>query len=432
MKKRYVLTLFTIFSVAILTGCTHLRPVDKFTPYDLHQEFTSGQYTAKIDNFIIILDASASMGLAYNGKVNKGHSKFVVAKDIISRLNETMPQIGINGTLMTFGSKFLQRNKYIKTVYGPTEYTRAGLKTALESLSRPTGNSPAGLAIKNSGNTLGSSEGNNAIILVSDGDNLANNPLMRVRDLKKIYGDKMCFYTIWTGNNKDGRELLQRMSDEMNCGYSVTIDDISTAKTMGDFVKSVFLTTSDMQDSDGDGVPDNLDKCPGTRPGVEVDEWGCPKVSKLESLDDLATSTVTDSDGDGVFDEIDECPDTPYGAIVDHRGCWVVKGIKFDYKKSDIKPKYNSNLKNIVKILENDPGLKIRIEGHTDTIGSMNYNIELSERRAIAVKNYLVNMGINGNRITTKGFAYTKPIASNETEAGRAMNRRAELIPIKE
>jgi OOP family OmpA-OmpF porin len=138
-----------------------------------------------------------------------------------------------------------------------------------------------------------------------------------------------------------------------------------------------------------------------------------------------------DSDGDGVSDKNDECPDTPKGAIVDSRGCWVVKGVTFDYKKWNIKEEFNSNLSNIVDVLQKNPNLSIRIEGHTDNIASMEYNIELSKKRANAVKNYLVGKGIQESRITTEGFGFKHPIATNDTEEGRAQNRRAELVPIK-
>jgi OOP family OmpA-OmpF porin len=75
--------------------------------------------------------------------------------------------------------------------------------------------------------------------------------------------------------------------------------------------------------------------------------------------------------------------------------------------------------------------LMIRIEGHTDDIGSAKYNIDLSGKRAHAIKDYLVGKGIEPSRITTKGFGYSQPIADNDTPKGRALNRRAEIIPIK-
>ena len=105
--------------------------------------------------------------------------------------------------------------------------------------------------------------------------------------------------------------------------------------------------------------------------------------------------------------------------------------MQFDYKKWDVKPQFNSNLDNIDNILKKNSGLKIRIEGHTDDIGSMKYNIDLSGKRAQAIKDYLVNKGIDPSRITTTGLGYAQPIADNDTPKGRALNRRAEIILVK-
>jgi len=169
-------------------------------------------------------------------------------------------------------------------------------------------------------------------------------------------------------------------------------------------------------DSDGDGVPDYLDKCPGTPRGVKVDDKGCP----------------LDSDGDGVPDYLDQCPGTPEGAIVDERGCWVIDGAFFDFDKYTVKQKYYSVLDNVVSVLEKNPNLNIELHGHTDNFGTLEYNRLLSESRANAVVRYLIRRGIESNRLSIEGFSFTKPIATNETEEGRAMNRRVELVPIRD
>ena len=204
---------------------------------------------------------------------------------------------------------------------------------------------------------------------------------------------------------------MEEIASEMGCGFSVTAGDIATSEGMTDFVRKVFFA----RDSDGDGIPDDEDECPDTPPGSQVDAVGC----------------AVDSDGDGVADDIDACQDTPEGAIVDNRGCWVVKGVKFDYKKWDVKPQFNTNLDNIIQILKNTTDLKIRVEGHTDNIGSEKYNLNLSKKRAESIKAYLVKKGIDESRITSMGHGLSKPIADNATREGQALNRRAELIPVK-
>jgi OOP family OmpA-OmpF porin len=417
--KRKLLPAFSLMILfSLLVGCLQLQP--SVTPHheNLEEEFQMGKYVPKIDNFFIILDVSYSMSVPYVGKGYGKESKLTVAKDFIKHMNNTMAGMEVSGVLQIFGRGIEVPTRQTETVYGRTAYSRSGLEQSLNSINfLADGNSSAGRAIKVVNDTIGSIKGVNAVIFISDGDNLAGDPHMKIREMENSYGDRTCFYTVWTGNYSWGELLMEELAGEMGCGFSISIDEIASNEDMIDFVKRVFLTTD--IDSDSDGVPDSLDKCPDTPIGVGVDEFGCPKVVQ------------TDSDGDGVFDDVDEYPDTPVGAIVDDRGCWVVKGVQFDYKKWDVKPQFNSNLDNIDNILKKNSGLKIRIEGHTDDIGSMKYNIDLSGKRAQAIKDYLVNKGIDPSRITTIGLGYAQPIADNDTSKGRALNRRAEIILVK-
>ncbi len=417
MKRKLLPAFSLLIMLSLLAGCLQLQP--RFFPHhvSLEEEFQMGKYMPKIKNFFIILDASSSMSVSYAGKSDGEDSKLTVAKNLIRHMNNTMPEMEISGVLQTFGRGIEIPMRQTEIVYGRTAYSRSGLEQSLNSINFPAeGNSPAGLAIRETSDTIGSIKGTNAVIFISDGEHLEGDPLAKVRDMKNSYGAWTCFYTVWIGNNPEGELFMEELAGEMDCGFSTSVDEIASNENMIDFVKRVFLTTDN--DSDRDGVPDSFDKCPDTPVGVEVDESGCPVVH-------------VDSDGDGAFDDVDECPDTPVGAIVDDRGCWVVKGVQFDYKKWNVKPQFNSNLDNIENILKNNPGLNIRIEGHTDDVGSKKYNIGLSGKRAQAIKNYLVNKGIDPSRITTTGLGYAQPIADNDTPKGRALNRRAEIIPVK-
>jgi OOP family OmpA-OmpF porin len=99
----------------------------------------------------------------------------------------------------------------------------------------------------------------------------------------------------------------------------------------------------------------------------------------------------------------------------------------FDFNKAKLKPEGEEQLEVVVRELKANPTIRVLIEGHTDSIGSHAYNQKLSERRAAAVRDYMVAQGIDTSRITTKGWGETKPVASNKTEEGRAQNRRVEL-----
>jgi OOP family OmpA-OmpF porin len=173
-------------------------------------------------------------------------------------------------------------------------------------------------------------------------------------------------------------------------------------------------------DSDGDGVLDNVDKCLGTSPGVRVDGKGCP----------------ADTDGDGVADFKDACVDTPKGAKVDDRGCpedaepiaEMNLQINFGTNKDAVTPFHQSEMVEAVKFINQYPGHKIEVEGHTDSVGDAGYNQGLSARRAENVRMTLVDKyGVAADRISARGFGEEKPLASNDTVEGRQQNRRVEV-----
>lgn len=171
-------------------------------------------------------------------------------------------------------------------------------------------------------------------------------------------------------------------------------------------------------DSDGDGIVDPEDRCPADKGLAELK--GCP-----------------DRDKDKVADLDDKCPDTP--GIAANKGCPEVKeevkqlftqalqGIEFETGKEVIRRNSFGILDNVVKVMNENPAYLLEINGHTDNIGDMNFNLELSLRRADAVKNYLTTKGISASRLTAKGFGDTVPVADNKSAEGRSKNRRVEF-----
>ncbi|MFD1468708.1 OmpA family protein [Hymenobacter caeli] len=173
-------------------------------------------------------------------------------------------------------------------------------------------------------------------------------------------------------------------------------------------------------DADGDGVADYLDKCPNTPAGVKVDASGCP----------------LDADGDGVADADDKCPNTPAGTKVNASGCpemspdqKATKYIRFALNKARLTPDSNVALDELAQLLNQYPDYTLSIAGHTDNTGSEAYNLPLSNRRANAVRDYLISKGVPEARIETRGYGERKPIAPNKTAAGRAQNRRVDFDP---
>lgn len=199
-------------------------------------------------------------------------------------------------------------------------------------------------------------------------------------------------------------------------------------------------------DSDGDGVPDYLDKCPDTPVGIEVDADGCPIDSDGDGVPDYLDQCPDtpmgapvdkfgcplDTDGDGVPDYLDECPGTLRGVQVDEKGCplSMTLHINFDFDSAEIKPASQPELDKAAEFIQKYPNVpQIIIEGHTDSRGREVYNQQLSERRAKSVREYLVaNYSIEANRLVAVGKGETMPVADNKTEAGRQQNRRVEII----
>jgi OOP family OmpA-OmpF porin len=140
-----------------------------------------------------------------------------------------------------------------------------------------------------------------------------------------------------------------------------------------------------------------------------------------------------DLDGDGVPNERDKCPNTRPGAVVDLDGCEVeavieLEGVYFDFDKATIKPEGKVVLNEAAALLQKHERVVVEVAGHTDSVGSDAYNQGLSERRANAVKQYLTEQGVTATRLTARGYGESQPVASNDTSEGRAENRRVELI----
>lgn len=185
------------------------------------------------------------------------------------------------------------------------------------------------------------------------------------------------------------------------------------------------------RDTDNDGVPDGIDQCADTPAGTAVDARGCPQV--------------IDSDRDGVPDDRDRCPFTPANAQVDAEGCPIElserevelldKGvitereIHFETAKWDILPHSHATLDAIGNILIQWPQLRIEIGGHADHRGSDAYNLDLSEKRANAVREYLQSKfpTLSGDKLSARGYGERQPVATNRTVEGMARNRRVEF-----
>jgi len=204
-------------------------------------------------------------------------------------------------------------------------------------------------------------------------------------------------------------------------------------------------------DSDADGVADSQDNCPESATGSIVDINGCELDADADGVVDSvdqctatpanrpvdARGCETDADADGVSNAADLCPDTAVGIRVDATGCNAdkpieLRGVNFHFDSDELTDQSMVILDNIARALLNHPDLHLQVAGHTDAEGIDDFNLDLSTRRALTVRDYLVAHGVNAEQMTSQGFGEQRPVAGNDSTEGRAANRRVELLRITE
>jgi OOP family OmpA-OmpF porin len=379
--KSFSTKLFTALAVALLlSGCYAQKATQPIPAFTL-TPFSANDYVSSIDNFVIVLDASSSMGDLY-----KGNEKFNMAVQIVNRMNQTLPELGQNGALRSFGHSPAVSDKNTVLFYGMEKYSTKALGEKLKKISEAGGTSPMHTALDASGKEeLKSVSGKTAVIIISDGqpESSLESPitLKAAQALKDQLGAGLCYYPIFIGDNEKGAVLMDEIARIGKCGFSSNADNLLTNAGMAKFVEDVFLTKKPM-------APAAKTAAPPAAPA--------PVVLKGTNA----------------------------------QGIWVVDEAYFDFDKSVVKPKAFDFLNEVADVLKTYPQITLKVQGHTDSIGTKEYNDALSIRRAQAVKTYLMNRGISGDRMTLEGFNFSKPVAPNTTPEGRALNRRVELHPM--
>jgi outer membrane protein OmpA-like peptidoglycan-associated protein len=238
-----------------------------------------------------------------------------------------------------------------------------------------------------------------------------------------------------------GLEIFNGCPDSDNDGIQDSKDDCPNTPGLAEF--------NGCPDSDGDGVVDKDDKCPTVAglkslmgcpdadgDGVADDDDNCPNEAGVVANNGCPWP---DTDGDGILDKDDKCPNE--AGVAENNGCPIIKpseevvnalntyarSILFDTGKASFQKETDKVLEAMVVIFKEYPRADFAIEGYTDSVGSKSSNQALSERRANAVRDYLIANGIDAQRLTAAGYGEDNPIASNNTRAGRAENRRVEV-----
>ena len=358
MVKAFLKMSCCVTIVLLLLGCAQQKKMVSFDPTDLNPKLRSGEYVQKADNLLIIMDVSGSMAETYKGRV-----KLSYVKDIVSRLNQTIPDLQLDVGLRRFGQGTFAATSPTALIVDLSEHDKAQIADALKTITNANGDSLLNLALDAGIKDLETTRGDIAVVAISDGNEMNRSPVEAAEAMKREYGNRVCVYTVLIGNDPKGKQLMEEIAAVSGCGFSVMADDITTSAGMAGFVEKVLLakagdadddgildtldkcpstprgatvdTSGCPTDSDGDNVYDGLDRCPGTPKGVTTDSMGCPTDSDEDGVDDYmdqcrgtpkgvevdSTGCPIDSDGDGVYDYLDRCSGTPKGASVDPQGC---------------------------------------------------------------------------------------------------------------
>lgn len=362
--KKLAQFMIVVFLGLLATACAQKNIPAPFTPADLNSKVSSGEYVQKVDNFLVIFDDTRSMGLDRHWE-----SKLDKAKIVATNMNNTIPNLKLQAGMRVFGPMSYSMKDGSALQYGMTAYSKSGLGDTVNSVTSTGGNTPMTRAIEMANGDLDKTQGDIAVIVISDGEeNIKVPATVAARALKDKYKDRVCIYTILIGDSQEGRAAMKSIAQAGGCGFATDEEAVSTPSGMAAFVEKVFLKKAE--------------KAVVTPPAAPVEE---------------------------------------------KKQCFTVElKVEFEFDKSVVRPQYYKNLTEFADLVRANPDYKVNLEGYTCSIGSDAYNMKLGQRRADSVRNYLLThfKDIDPARLTAISYGKTKPVASNETKEGRERNRR--------
>jgi OmpA-OmpF porin, OOP family len=228
------LRLLSLISASVLAGCVGTYAPTPFTP----ARVDTSAYVAKVDAFVVVMDASSSMNFYYADRPN-----FFTAKDVVNDMNQTIPELGYKSALVGFGTGCCVNHEDAIVLYGPATYRRADFANGLSKLECAGGRSPMAQGIDVGGETVKAASGKVALILVSDFSAIDAGAVNAVVDkLKADYGDRLCIHTIRVGAARQTDDLSAALEGVNSCGSSVYADSLASSDAMARYVTDVLLT----------------------------------------------------------------------------------------------------------------------------------------------------------------------------------------------
>jgi outer membrane protein OmpA-like peptidoglycan-associated protein len=354
----------------LFTGCASFKPVD------LNPRIQSGQLVQKTDNFIVLMDKSASMGQLQGKPMVNESTRLSHAKNTTKNMVATMPEIKMDAGLRIFWDEETVR------IYGMQSLVKESYGTAIDTIQLPYGRTPMAEAITAAGRDLKGAKNNSAMIIVSDFsetpgvDDIRPEAVMAaITQVNADYGDRLCVYAIQVGYTLNGKEFSEQIVQNVEGGYAVNADKLATPAAMGAFVERV-ITGDCLRYKQIVAQPKQKVVIVAAEPKVE--EQVVAAVAETKTEEKVVVLAFED--------------------------------IHFDFDKSTLKPEAKTILKRNIQLLKDNPNAKVRVAGYTSMAGTEDYNQRLSERRAAAVEEYLTSEGvITPDRLSTIGYGQADP-----------------------
>lgn len=331
----------------------------------------SAETVRKVDNFIIFVDQSGSMN--HHGHETLGKNKLKLAVDTIDRLDQAIPELGYTSTATVFSDyevlaeTFIYRNGVLGPVY-------ADHKAPFNNWT------PMGDGLVKLAPLVSNLSGDTALIMFTDGDsNEGVDAVAAARSLYAANPEELCIHIVSFADTEHGHEVIRQIRSLSDCSVPADVADLTSDAALQQFAQKVLYE--------------------------EVE----PKPARVEPKPAPAPAPVVKKPAPAMVKEV------------------ITFNLLFGFDKADITDEMIPVLEQAKMILEEDPDTDFVIKGHTDSTGPEAYNQGLSERRAAAVKDWLVNRGISADRLETIGYGETMPKFDNSTVEGRQLNRRVEL-----
>jgi OOP family OmpA-OmpF porin len=335
-----------------------------------------------VDHSLLLVDSSGSISR---------REQFPNEKALVQSLVSSMPAGKYEAGAIEFGG--VKRDTHALGTFD-----RAALGDYAGDLEYLSEGTPIDKAFTEAGAVLAGKSDNAAITVVTDGlpTDVVGRPIPeeQVLDAAKAaasgYKGKVCIHTVQVGSEPEGTAFLQKLSKVTGCGSHRSASSLNSASAIQSFQEDVYFGAA-------------------------------PAVAAVDG----------DDDGDGVKNSKDRCPNTPKLVRVDDRGCWASRDVYFETDSAVIDDESKDLLRTLgVKVLEANPDLRVRVDGHTDARGSDAYNQQLSERRAAAVRKFFIDEGIEPGRLESRGFGESQPAAPNDSAENMRLNRRVEFTPL--